>query len=153
MDPTKKELYTAKRNTGLDVSDTDVIDAWNGVRDTDFNWLIVVVELSGNARMTLHRTGSGGFDEMKNVLNDDNIYYCIFKLKVFGISKFIHMYFIGDNVNGIKRGKGSLYKTSIFNCFEGHGEICVNGLNDLSRVFVISEISKIFKVDLENVDL
>mgnify|MGYP003385774428 FL=1 len=33
MDPTKKELYGAKRSSGVDTSDPEIAEAWEKVKD------------------------------------------------------------------------------------------------------------------------
>lgn len=33
MNPEKKELYTAKRSSGLDVSDPDILEKWSQIKD------------------------------------------------------------------------------------------------------------------------
>jgi hypothetical protein len=33
MDPTKKELYSAKRSSGVDTSDPEIAAAWERVKD------------------------------------------------------------------------------------------------------------------------
>jgi hypothetical protein len=46
MDPTKKELYTAKRTTNIDVSDSAISDHWNDIRseDSSESWLLLRVD-------------------------------------------------------------------------------------------------------------
>lgn len=45
MDPTKKELYTAKRSTNLDISDESISSIWSNIRaESPEAWLLLKVE-------------------------------------------------------------------------------------------------------------
>lgn len=144
MDPTKKELYTAKRPSGLDTSSPELQAAIEQLRsDTDpTNWLICKVV--NNSSVALHGVGSEGFEEFSAALNDDDVYYGAIRCTVDGMVRFYHVLFVGLNVNGVKRGKACLFKSAIFALIDAQGEIvCSTGTEDYSTESVMAQIAKL----------
>ncbi len=142
MDPTKKELYTAKRPSGLDTSSHEVHQVINQLRSDDdpTNWLILKVQ---GTTVIVHGSGSGGIGEFSAALNDDDVYYGTLRCTADGMVKFYHVLFVGQNLSGLKKGRASLYKSAIFQLIDAHGEIvCSTGTEDYSDAFVVSSIAK-----------
>jgi hypothetical protein len=56
-------------------------------------------------------------------------------------------------LGGMKKGKGSLYKSAIFNAFEGaHGELTfVGGMEDASKASFINQIQSLTAAREENI--
>lgn len=144
MDPTKKELYTAKRSSGLDTSsDGEVAPAVEQLRsDADpINWVALTVQ---NNIVRLTGKGGGGLAELCSTINDDDIFFAAFRCQVGGQVKFYHLFFVGQNVGGMKKGKASLHKSGVFQLIDAHGEIsCVNGMDELSVDFLRAEVQKL----------
>lgn len=152
MDPTKKELYTAKRPSGLDVSSAEVKTLIDKLRsDVDnTNWL--VLKISGSAELVIHSSGETGFDGLYSSLNDDDIFYGAIKCSVNGKIKFYHIYFVGENVGGMKKGKACLYKPSVFGLIDAHGEITAStGLSEFSRDTFLSGVAKLSNVPVGDI--
>lgn len=146
MDPTKKELYTAKRSSGIDVGAPDVKTAAEDLKSdaNPINW--IAFKVSSSNSLTLHASGIDGFDGLKNSLNDDDVYYGVIQCTITTQVKYFHIYFIGENVGGMKKGKSSMYKSAIFGCVDAHGEIsCNNGMDEFTKDFVTNEIARITK--------
>ena len=143
MDPTKKELYTAKRSSGLDISSPEVTAAIEKLKDDrdSTNWVLLKVV---NSCLGLHSSGSSGLVELLSSLDDDDVYYGGFRCLAGDKVKFYHLYFVGQNVGGMKKGKASMYKSGVLGLIDAHGEIsCVSGLEDISESFVAAEVGKL----------
>jgi hypothetical protein len=110
MDPTKKELYTAKRASGVNCDDPNIADAWQRLRSDDdpMNWMLMY--LATNTSIAVKSSGSGGIEEFISNMNDDEILFGAFRAQVSGGMKFFHVFFTGSNVSGIKKGKASMFE-------------------------------------------
>lgn len=144
MDPTKKELYTAKRPSGLDISSATVRSAIAALKaDHDpCNW--VLLKISTPAVVDVHASGESGVDGLLESLVDDDILYGCIRCTVTGRVKFFHLFFVGADVGGMKKGKASLYKSSVFSLVDAHGEITVSdGREAISKDTVLAAICKL----------
>ncbi|RYG64336.1 hypothetical protein EON64_14220 [archaeon] len=154
MDPTKKELYTAKRSAGINTDDPDVVQAVQRLKeDSDpTNWLLMRVE--NNTILKLVSSGSGGVGELISNLTADDIFYGAVKAMVDGKVKFFHVYVVGENVAAMKKGKGSLHKGAAFQAVEAHGELnCSVELSELTRDYMVGEIVKLTRCRPESIDV
>eukprot|EP01031_Cornospumella_fuschlensis_P042198 gene42198-51533_t len=142
MDPTKKELYTAKRSAGLATDDGEVVTAVQRLKDDSdpTNWLVMRVE--NNTALRLVASGPGGVSELISSLTNEDIFYGAVRALVDGKVKFFHVYFVGANVSALKKGKGSLHKGAAFQAVEAHGELnCSVDLSELTRDHIVGEIA------------
>lgn len=145
MDPTKKELYTAKRSSGLDTDNEEVKEAIREFRQGDrSNWLLLKLTTANG--IELHGVGSGGLEEMVASLSPTEVYYGAIKAKVSELVRFYHINIIGAEIGGMKRGKAAMHKPAIFGLIEAHGEVnCPNEVDQITSQYVIEEISRITK--------
>ncbi len=144
-DPTKKELYAAlnKRSSGVDVSDPLIEELWATIKSEDNpnSWLLLNVASNNIAQIF---ASGNGLSALVAALTDDDMLFGVIRCTVKGSIKFYQIYFVGANVSGIKRGKSSLYKNSIFNLFETHGQIqCSDGVAQTTCDDVISKIMQL----------
>jgi hypothetical protein len=142
MDPTKKELYVAKRSSGVDTTDPAIHSAIDLLRsDQDpTNWLLLKVNGTVGG---VHGYGSGGLSEFSAALSDEDILYGALRCTVAGKVKFYHVFFVGQHVGGMKKGKASLFKSSIFGLIDAHGEVaCSGGLEEYSEELIVGAISR-----------
>lgn len=130
MDLDKKAggLYTAKRSSDLEVS-AEVAEAWASLRaDSDpdgTSWITLTVDQT--RRVNLAGKGSGDAGELIAALNDDDVFFGAVRVSS-PATKFLHFYFVGANVGGMKKGKSSLLKNGVFNALDGaHGSFEVPG--------------------------
>lgn len=113
MDPTKKELYTATRPSGVNVGDPLIFDGWSKIRSNDAcNWILL--QLVGPTTVGVKATGAGGVDELISTVSDDDILFGAFRVHVAGQVKFYHFLFLGATASGMKKGKASMYESGIF---------------------------------------
>lgn len=147
MDPTKKELYTAKRESGVDMStDAAILTTFDQLKssDNDTNWLLI--SMVGNTpKMQLKSKGSS-VDEFIAAFSDDDAFYGVIRVQIadHGVScvKFMHVFYVGENVGGMKRGKHSLFRSGVFASLEGcHGEIVLEGFGSISKESIIGAIA------------
>lgn len=143
MDPTKKELYTAKRPSGLDTSDPSVQSIIDQLRsDSDpTNWILLKVV---GTTLAVQSAGSGGLTELSTALVDDDVLYGALRCEVDGKVRFYHVFFVGTAVGAMKKGKASMYKSAVFSMIDAHGELtCTGGLEEYSQDLILSNIAKL----------
>lgn len=152
MDPTRKELYTTKKTSGLNVNaDPKLEEAVKSLKNDSesTNWLLMKVS---GTELLLHSTGSEGINELLSSLSDEDVFYGAFKALVDSKVKFFHMYIVGQSVGGMKKGKASLYKSAALGLIDAHGEMSfVNGISDITYDAVVSEICKLLRVDKNSI--
>lgn len=115
MDPTKKELYTAKRSSGVDVSSPSIASTWAAVRSDEAatNWILLGYTASNC--IDAIGSGSGGFDELTELLSEDKaLFGGIRAVDKDGKVKFYFVYFVGNDLGGMAKGKSSDIMGSIF---------------------------------------
>lgn len=153
MDSTRKELYTAKRSSGLKVNeDPNLASAIQGLRSDDdaLNWLLM--QVVDNKSLRLASSGSGGAGELIAHLDSSEIYYGALRCMVEGKVKFIHFYFVGENVPALRKGKASLNKSAAFSVVEAHGEIGhSSSLESLTAETIRQEIASLLRCRAESV--
>lgn len=143
MDTTKKELYTAKRPSGLDTSDQSVHSAIEKLRSDEdpVNWLLLKTD---GPVLSLHAAGTGGLVEFSSVLTNDEVLFGALRCLVDGKVRFYHFFFVGQNVGAMKKGKASMFKSAVFSLIDAHGEIsCSGGLEEYTDSLVVNGISKL----------
>jgi len=153
MNHEKKELYTAKRASGVDVSDPAIQEAWIRLRaDADtHNYLLL--GFSEGVKISVKSTGSGGLDELRSNLSDDEILFGAIRVHLSsGLSKFFHLFFVGSNVSAMKKGKSGMFKSGVLQSLEGaHGEInLTEGVDGASKDNIVSQIIKLTGVSHES---
>ena len=154
MDPEKKELYVSKKKSGLN-TEVDISPVVSRLKndDGDVNWLLMTVDAANNA-LQVHGCGCGGMEELTACLNDETIFYGVFKCKIAGKAKYFHLYFVGPNVSAMKKGKGSLNKNAIFQLVDAHGEVsCSTGLESFNKDFVVGELARMVRLSEEDIDI
>ncbi len=144
MDPEKKELYTAKRASGVDVSDPLIAETWERVRSDESpeNWMLLY--LPSPLLASVKATGSSVEEFLAN-LTDEEVLFGAIRVLVDDAVKFYHVYFVGANVNGMKRGKASIIEGGVFLAMEGtHGKLQFGyGLSEISVERIAEEIKKV----------
>lgn len=158
MDPLKKDLYTAKRASGLNTSADpnlstiveQLVAEPNSESDDSprsCKWMIMKI-VNGNA-LTVHAHGLDGVAGLLGALNDDDIYFSVIQVYIQEKIKYIHVFYVGGNVSAIKRGKGSLQKTAAFDVVPAHGEITIESgeLTSINEQWFINKVSELFKID------
>jgi hypothetical protein len=88
MDPTKKELYTAKRSSGINCSDPQIQETWNLVRDDNNVVAWMLLGYADPSTIQVISNGEGSIEECIGSLSDDAIYFGAFRAIVAGSVKF-----------------------------------------------------------------
>ena len=146
MNHEKKELYTAKRASGVDVSDPAIQDAWAAVRADSDDRNYVLLGFAEGTRIYVKANGSGGLNEMISKLSDDEILFGALRVQLSsGGAKIFHLFFVGSNVSVMKKGKSGMFKSGVFQSLEGaHGEInLTEGVEGSTKEIIISQILKL----------
>ncbi len=144
MDPTKKELYTAKRPSGLNVSDPAINEAFNALRSDENKTSWVVLSVRNSTELFVHGVGEGDISALISTLSDDDVFFGFFRCLVQGKIKFYGIFYVGENVGGMKKGKASLFKSSVFGLTDIHGEISgCSGLAEFTSQFVNDSVAKL----------
>lgn len=149
MDPTKKELYTTKRTTGVTPIEDGSIDNILSIlknQNEKLNWILL--KINTNKKIIIDSNGSNGLQEFLSYLNDNEIFYGILRIHLLNLNqiKFIHVTFLGSNINPIKKGQGILYQTSIQNLLDGHGILTLNGIEEATYENIYTKICQILKI-------
>ena len=88
MDPTKKELYSAKRSSGINVSDPRIQEIWNMVRDDNNPTKWMILGYADSSTIEVVSSGEGSIEEWMGSFSDDGIFFGVFRALVNGSSKF-----------------------------------------------------------------
>ena len=148
MDHQKKELYTAKRESGASIDD-ETLRAYKDLREgSTNNWLLSIYN---NNSGQIHSSGI----ELQNLIDslvDEDVYFGVVKVLVNTQVKYFHLFFMGANVGGMKRGKASLHKSGILQKLEGcHGEIYFEGKDSITVAKITEQIAKISNINAASV--
>lgn len=153
MDPTKKQLYTDKRASGL-VTDADaaLTEAVSKFRDGEHNWILNKIQNS--KQLVLHGSGDRGFRELLTSLTDDDVYFGAIKATVGGQAKTFHFGYVGPNTSGMKKGKATMQKNAAFSVIDAHGEIFLTcDLSDITEESLMREVSRLTATSLASIQL
>lgn len=159
MDPTKKELYTAKRDSGVDMTtDGAILETFTEIKtDNDTNWMLV--SLIGSSPKVQFNAKGSSVDGFISAISDDDAFYGVIRVQIahhaVECTKFIQVFFMGDNVGGMKRGKHSMFKSGVFNVLDGcHGEIVLDGgAGSVSRESIVTAIAATNRINSADVSL
>lgn len=149
MDPTKKELYTTKRSSGIDCSDINIIETWELIKNDNNNIKWLLIGYLNQSKVTLINNGED-FNDLLVLLNDDECYFGVLRCKIDKNDKFFTFSFVGENVNGMKKGKASMHRSAILNLFEVHGTVSINGLAEANPTTFIQQIALQSRTDPSN---
>lgn len=131
MDVTKKELYTAKRGSGLDDSSPAILETWQRIKnDADAtNWFLITY--TANNTVDVCASGVGGIQELCDNLNNDDVFFGGYRTTS-EPAQFYAFYFVGQNVGGMKKGRASMHKPTVLNKLEGcRGEMSFLSEDDM----------------------
>jgi hypothetical protein len=152
MDPTKKELYTAKRSSGVDCSDPRILEIWEKIKDDHEPTQWLLIGYINPSTVVLTHYGER-FDEMLSYMNDDECLFGVLRGKISGADKFFSLSFVGENVNGMKKGKASMHKSSVLNMFEVHGSITLSGQAEANPTVATQQIAQQFRLSSDLVEI
>ena len=142
----KKELYTAKRASGINVDDPVIQLTWEKLRSNNesTNWMLLY--LSAPTVVSVKSFGSGGVEELISQLTENDIFFGSIRVTVNSQTRFYHIYYVGGDVNGMKAGKASMFESGIFQSLEGsHGKIQFKGLDEITPASVKSQLQIVSK--------
>lgn len=114
------------------------------------NWLLL--SYADSKTMRVCGSGQEGLGELLALLNDDEAFFGCLRVMVKGAVKFYSFAFVGENLNGMKRGKASMHKSGVLNSFECHGSVSVEGVEGATRECVLQQIaqqSRVSECDIE----
>eukprot|EP01097_Dermamoeba_algensis_P005878 TRINITY_DN3700_c0_g1_i2.p1 TRINITY_DN3700_c0_g1~~TRINITY_DN3700_c0_g1_i2.p1 ORF type:complete len:151 (-),score=34.05 TRINITY_DN3700_c0_g1_i2:155-571(-) len=131
----------------MDISDSQLKDAYNEVRDTfDKNWALFGYE--GSNKLVVRGSGTGGLDELKTQLQDDEVLFAYLRVTTGEAEnerkRFVYILWVGEKVAPLKRAKVSVHKPSVKQIiqnytFEKHAET----LDDLDEQALLNKLSEI----------
>eukprot|EP00026_Physarum_polycephalum_P017821 Phypoly_transcript_19170.p1 GENE.Phypoly_transcript_19170~~Phypoly_transcript_19170.p1 ORF type:complete len:146 (+),score=22.88 Phypoly_transcript_19170:96-533(+) len=100
-----------------DVSDPQLKSSYEEVRSdaNETNWVVFGYE--GNSKIVVQGSGTGGLEELKGSLQDDQVQYGYLRV-VSGDSeskraKFVFISWVGERVGPLKRAKVSVHKAGV----------------------------------------
>jgi hypothetical protein len=115
------KLYERKNQSGIDVSDPALVEAWEGVKNDErpFAWCSATYAAGGGDRIVLHAKGEGGFAGLVSSFENDSVVYCGLRIRVDGLTKFVFVTWLGPDVSGMRRARVSMHLNALGNFFEG----------------------------------
>jgi len=130
-----------------DVSDSELKAAYEDVRTdaSETNWVVFGYE--GNTKIVKVGSGSGGLEELKAVLADDQVQYGYLRV-VSGDSeskraKFVFISWVGEKVGPLKRAKVSVHKANVKSIIQSFGvEIHAEKQEELDAEEIMNRVKK-----------
>ena len=113
----------------INMGDAAISGAWASVtRDgSDSNWFLISHKAGSRSDLELVGTGSGGFNELKEHLDDSRVMFGV--IKVIGVddketttsrrAKYVFVTFIGERVSVLVKARVSVQKGQITPAFHG----------------------------------
>ena len=130
-----------------DVSDSELKAAYEDVRsdNSDTNWVVYGYE--GNSKIVKKASGSGGLDELKGSLEDDQVHYGYLRVtsgdNESKRSKFVFISWVGERVGPLKRAKVSVHKASVKQIIQSYAiEVHAEKQEELIEEDILTRVRK-----------
>ncbi|CAF0786936.1 unnamed protein product [Adineta ricciae] len=127
----------------IDLSGEDLQEAWQDVRNDASNTNWVLLTYGDKGEIVLRGKGSGGLNEMKRKLHDNQIYVGVVRVRAvdeYGShrAKFVYINYVGANVPTLRAARASTQRSDFERFFHGyHIQIYANTLEELSEEHII----------------
>jgi hypothetical protein len=128
----------------VDLTDSSLKQAWDSLTEKDgkTNWILFSFENDKSTKLIASGNGSGGLDELKSSLQDDQIHYGAFR--VIGVDnrdttvsrrpKYIWFTWIGTNLSVLKKARTSTQKPFLAKFFQSAQlNLELSGSDDLTK--------------------
>ncbi|MBW0481628.1 hypothetical protein O181_021343 [Austropuccinia psidii MF-1] len=133
-----------------DVQDPSIQQAYEDVRNdkTGANWLLLNYESDRSDRLKLTDTGSGGLEELKEKLQDNQASFVYSRItysndKESQRHKFILIIWIGSNVKVMRKAKLSVHKADVKSVLRQFSiEVPAGSLDDLNEESIVTRLRK-----------
>eukprot|EP00009_Paramoeba_aestuarina_P006636 CAMPEP_0201511226 /NCGR_PEP_ID=MMETSP0161_2-20130828/3707_1 /ASSEMBLY_ACC=CAM_ASM_000251 /TAXON_ID=180227 /ORGANISM="Neoparamoeba aestuarina, Strain SoJaBio B1-5/56/2" /LENGTH=141 /DNA_ID=CAMNT_0047906625 /DNA_START=291 /DNA_END=716 /DNA_ORIENTATION=+ len=136
------------------VDDPSLEEAYDAIRKTDVNWIVVGYE--GRNKLVVQGKGSGGFAELQGALDDKQCQFGLIKVTYVAAEdaelgfqdnqrvKYAFFSFAGPNASALKRGKISVHKADLKKIFREFSiEIQASEKSELEEATVLHEIKRV----------
>ena len=129
----------AKLSSGVDLSDENLAVAYEKFKADDS--VVYVLTTFSNNKVS-YVSSDSSVDDMIRALDEDNIFFGVLKASVSSQSKVFSFSVVGENVNGMKKGKASMAKSGILNFYDAHGELTSfgDGATEVTRDALLQRI-------------
>jgi len=124
-----------------------ILDAIKDVRadDTPTNWVLVGFADGGSDTLTLLGKGTGGVNELKALLKDDEVQYGLVRLMDqidnSATVKFIFIHFVGEQVKYTRKARIGIHIGKVTEIFTPHhNELTISKLDDISEEIIVKKI-------------
>jgi len=133
-----------------DVSDEKITEAYEDVRSnkTDTNWLLLDY-IDRSDKLTVTQTGTGGFAELKDALQDSNASYAYARVqysndKESQREKFVFIKWIGKDCKIMRRAKVSVQAGDVKNVLSSFSlELAMEDKAELDEEAVVIKLRKV----------
>ncbi|CAF3337092.1 unnamed protein product [Rotaria socialis] len=130
----------------VDLSSEEIQQAWQDVRNdaAETNW--VLLTYGDNGEIILCGKGSGGLNEMRKKLKDNQIYVGVIRVRAvddYGSqrAKFVYINYVGVAVPTLRAARASMHKHDFERLFNGyHIQIYANAQEELSEDNIIATL-------------
>jgi len=133
-----------------DISDPKIDEAYNDVRldTTPTNWLLLDYESDRSDKLQLTQTGSGGLDELRELLDDSRASYAYVRVtysndKESTRQKFILVTWIGKDCKVMRKGKVSVQLADVKRILRVYSaDISAHDKDDLKEEPIVKKLRK-----------
>jgi len=133
-----------------DVQDSSIQEANDDVRNdkTETNWLLLNYESERSDKLRLASTGSGGLNELKHKLEEDQASFIYSRItyandKESQRHKFILIIWIGPNVKVMRKAKLSVHKADVKSVLRQFSiEVPASSTDDLNEESIVVQLRK-----------
>jgi len=128
--------------------DSEVINAWQAVRNDkeSANWILVGLSDSEKDTAILVGSGTGGLSEFMDSVVEDKVLFGVFRVTAVDQdsrrAKFIYVTYAGSGVGILKKARVSTQKPQFENFFKGvHVSVQANEKSDISQEDLIQKLN------------
>ncbi|GAA6061276.1 hypothetical protein JCM10212_004682 [Sporobolomyces blumeae] len=133
-----------------DVSAPEISQAYEDVRSdkSELNWLLLDYVSPREDKLTLTATGSGGLDELKTHLKEENASFAYVRVKYSNDKesfreKFIFVVWIGPSVKVMRKAKLSVHSADVKKVLSQFSiEVPANSIDDLQEEPIVVRLRK-----------
>ncbi|GAA5978710.1 hypothetical protein JCM11641_006150 [Rhodosporidiobolus odoratus] len=133
-----------------DVSAPEIQQAYNDVRSdkTDLNWLLLDYDGDRSDKLVLTATGTGGLDELRSKLKDENASFAYVRVKYANDvesfrEKFILVTWIGSGVRVMRRAKLSVHAADVKKVLRAYSiDVPASSAEDLAQDPIVTRLRK-----------
>jgi hypothetical protein len=112
------------------------VAAWEAVRSDSSpeNYCLFTYSEGSNSVITLLAVGSEGLEGVCSAARPEAVIFGVVRVVAAGHVKFVSLFFVGEDVVGMRKGRASLHKNAVLQLFDGlHAEVSAASTEDFTQ--------------------